>query len=443
MATKFNIMHFNKGDKDYMNHDESQLVHRYETVLFVICIIATVSIAFWLLLSIVGALIFLGLALLSLFSHGISMAHIRVNGVKLRENQFPELYEKVNTLADKMKIGHVPEVYIIESGGMLNAFATRVFGLFGKNIVVLYSDFVDLAEDFHEHEVEYVIAHELAHIKRNHIVKNLLIAPAMWVPFLGVSYSRMAEYTCDRMAAYYTGRPESATSGLLVLASGKRLFTKVHLQPYLEQYNETKGIMVTLMELLSTHPPIPKRIHEIETFFQNEPTVKLASRSKYIVIIAVFLGFVIPALFTAAIVAGVMAFDDFNFSEVSPSGETTPLMDAVYNGDVEEVENLLADGADPNEKGEYGESPLLVATYSLYPDIMDLLLTNGADPNISDEEGWTPLMSAVVTADMNVVQILLDAGADPTQQDSYGMNAIDHAKDMGYDDYIELLESYQ
>jgi Zn-dependent protease with chaperone function len=112
-------------------------------------------------------------------------------------------------------------VYIIESGGLLNAFATKVFGLFfGKNMVVLYSDFVDIGLDSEGKELDYVIAHELAHIKRNHIVKSLLIFPAMWVPFIGTSYLRMAEYTCDRMAAYYTDNPEDAINGLLILAAG-------------------------------------------------------------------------------------------------------------------------------------------------------------------------------------------------------------------------------
>lgn len=71
-------------------------------------------------------------------------------------------------------------------------------------MVVLYSDFIDIADDSEDFDIDYIIAHELAHIKRNHIAKSILLSLSMWVPFLGTSYSRMAEYTCDRMAAYYT-----------------------------------------------------------------------------------------------------------------------------------------------------------------------------------------------------------------------------------------------
>ncbi|MBM7870707.1 beta-lactamase regulating signal transducer with metallopeptidase domain [Clostridium pascui] len=68
-----------------------------------------------------------------------------------------------------MKIQKIYDVHVVESGGILN-----------------------------------IIAHELAHIKRNHIIKQTLILPAMWIPFLGETYSKSCEYTCDRMAANYS-----------------------------------------------------------------------------------------------------------------------------------------------------------------------------------------------------------------------------------------------
>ena len=428
-----------------VNVQEKSLVHKHENVLYVFCILASISIVFWLLFSIIGALIIIGLGLLTWFSHAISMAHIQVNGVKLRENQFPELYQKVELLCERMEMNKVPEVYIIESGGMLNAFATKVFGLFGKNIVVLYSDFVDLAEDFHEDEVEFVLAHELAHIKNNHVIKSLLIFPAMWVPFLGVSYSRMAEYTCDRMAAYYTGKPHSAINALLVFAAGKRLFMRVELSEYLQQYNDKKGIWVTLMELLSTHPPLPKRIHSIETMMEKGPTLTLVNRTKQVLLLALILGVVIPGIFTAMVIVGVQAVEKIGLLEEMleiPDLDYTPLMDASMNGETATVKEILEEGNDPNEQNEYGENALDMAVMNEYQEIVELLLAYGADPNMQDDYGWTPLMSAVMSENLELGQMLLDAGADLTLVDEYEMTALDHAREGGMDEYIELLEGY-
>lgn len=419
------------------------LVHKNENLMYGLCIITSISIAINLLLSIVGAIIFIVLGLVSLFSHAISMAHIQVNGVRIKENQFPDLYKRVEELCEKMELKKVPEVYIVESGGMLNAFATKVFGLFGKNMVVLYSDFVDISLDSSGNEIDYVIAHELAHIKRNHIIKSLLIFPAMWVPFIGVGFSRMAEYTCDRMAAYYTEKPHDAINGLLTLASGKRLYKNVNLNAFQEQYNDKKGMFVTLMELLSTHPPIPKRIHEIENLMYGSPSVPLIKRGKQTLAIMFLIFFLLPMIIAGIGFTVFWALDKMDFFEGIPfAANNTPLIEAASEGNLEKVNELLNAGENPNEYNEFGASPLLLAVDNEDMEMIELLLQNGADPNLQDDFGWTPFMSAILTDNVDIGKIMLEAGADPLLKDEEDMSAYDHAKDIGNEDFIRLLDSY-
>lgn len=426
-----------------MENQKPLLVHKNENLLYGLCIITSIIMTIYLLFSIIGAVIFVLLTLISLFSHVISMSHIQVNGVRIRENQFPELYHKVEELCEKMELKKIPEVYVIESGGLLNAFATKVFGLFGKNMVVLYSDFVDISLESEGYEIDYVIAHELAHIKRNHIVKALLVLPAMWVPFIGVGFSRMAEYTCDRMAAYYTNQPESAVNGLLIFAAGRRLYKMVHIEEYQNQYNEKKGIFVTLTELLSTHPPIPKRIHEIETFMYGAPSVPLIKRGKQIFAIIFILFFLLPAITTGIFILGFKAIEEFDFLNDFPIlEEYTPLLEATINGEIDRVEELLENGADPNQLNDYGESALIVAIDNEQSDIVPVLLKNGADPNLQDETGWTPLMSAVYMENIEIGKLLLEAGADPMLIDEDDMTAVDYAEEIGNRQYVKLLKSY-
>ncbi|PLR79861.1 hypothetical protein CVD25_09565 [Bacillus canaveralius] len=426
-----------------MENQRPELVHEKETLLFAICIITAVLVTLYLLFSIIGIIIFIFFALLSFFSHAISISHIQLNGIRLREKQFPELYKKVETLSQRMELKQIPEVYIVESGGTLNAFATKVFALFGKNMVVLYSDFVDISLESNGSEIDYVIAHELAHIKRNHIVKTLLVFPAMWVPFVGVGFSRMAEFTCDRMAAYYTDEPDGAVNGLLVLAAGRRLYKDVNIEEYQQQYNEKKGFFATMTELLSTHPPIPKRINEIEKFLHGEPSIPLVKKTKQLVAIMLTIFVLLPALSAGLFFAGFKILENVPSLDWMLSAEDPPLQQAIFNEDLAEAEQLLIDGADPNEMNEYGETALTLAISYDETDFIPTLLEHGADPNLQDEYGWTPLMSAVSMENLEAVKILLEAGADPTLVDSEGMSALDYAKDYGYGEFVELLKSVQ
>jgi Zn-dependent protease with chaperone function len=236
-----------------------QLVHPKEKTYFVISLIFSILVYVSLIFTIVGILYILGILLVSFFVHGLMIGNIKNNGVKLTEKQFPKIYARVVELCRRMEIPSVPEIYIMESGGALNAFASRFFG---KNFVVLYSDIVELEYDNGSDELDFVIAHELAHIKRKHITKNMLILPALWTP-LGNAYSRACEFTCDRMAAAYTGKPENAVRGLTILAAGKKLYQNVDTSAYLSNYEQDQGFFTWLDHILSSHPPLPLRIKEI------------------------------------------------------------------------------------------------------------------------------------------------------------------------------------
>jgi Zn-dependent protease with chaperone function len=425
-----------------MIRNETELIHPKENVLYGFCLVVSIIFAIYLFISIIGVLIFAFFAVVSLFSHALSMAHIRLNGVRLRSSQLPELYAKVKSLCEKMELKQMPEVYIIESGGLLNAFATKILAVTGKNMVVLYSDFVDISLDSNEAVIDYVIAHELAHIKRNHVVKNIWILPAMWIPFLGASYSRMCEYTCDRMATYYTNLPKDSIQGLLVLAAGRKLYKEVNIEGYLQQYNENKGFFATLAELLSTHPPIPKRIEAIEAFMFDKPSVTLLGRKKQSAFILLITFIVIPVIFIGFFLAVEKVFENMPFSEfASFEDEWTPLMEASFNGDVDKTRELLTEGADPNETNQFGETALSMAGYSDI-GIVQLLLEHGADPNIQDDYGWSPLMSAVTVENIEVAALLLEAGADPALLDEEGKSALDYADEYNNEEMLEMLMSY-
>jgi Zn-dependent protease with chaperone function len=110
--------------------------------------------------------------------------------------------------------------------------------------------------------VEFIIGHELGHIKRKHVTKRLWLFPAFIIPFLNKAYSRACEYTCDNIGAALS--PKGAREGLLLLASGKKLRGKVNTEAYADQLNTEFGFWFWFSEKVSSHPHLTKRIQHFK-----------------------------------------------------------------------------------------------------------------------------------------------------------------------------------
>lgn len=214
------------------------------------------------------------------FRFGILMGHLKGNAIKLTKNQFSDLYQIVVKQSGLLGIKSVPTVYIMQSGGVLNAFAARFLG---RNYIILYSEIVESAYEQDKGILEFIIAHELGHIKRNHMIKNLLLMPSYIVPFLGAAYSRACEYTCDNIG--HALCPYGVKSGLLILASGKTIYKKVNLNEFIRQESTEDGFWKWFAEKISSHPNLTKRLaafSEVKTFtgvpirpaFIEEPIVE-------------------------------------------------------------------------------------------------------------------------------------------------------------------------
>ncbi|KAB7705970.1 M48 family metalloprotease [Bacillus aerolatus] len=455
------------------------LVHKNENKYFWLVLAVSVIAYVSLTISVVGIFIVLGLFAVSLFLHALTIGYIRTNAVKLTEKQFPDVYQQTKELCVKMDIPRVPDVYVMESAGALNAFAARFFG---RNMVVIYSEIFELTKRQADDELAFVIAHELAHIKRNHLSKMLFILPAMWVPGIAEVYLRACEYTCDRYAAYYIENREAAKNSLTILAVGKTLYEQVNRAEYVNQINEEKGFFVWLSEILSTHPPLPKRIHEVGSFFGETEQVSILKKSTKLVWLWVPAALLAFGLFVAggyyaieklASFAFSDDFDDFEEGETMAE-DTPPIIEAVVKGDKAKVSSFIEKGEDIDAEDNQGYTPLHWAVLDENKEMVELLLNAGADPNYEDYYGMTPFTAAadrgnaemvkrlasaggdpnyqsledetsplfygVFSEDAATVAVLLELGADPKHKDSENMTALMHAIELGNRDIIDLLK---
>jgi heat shock protein HtpX len=220
---------------------------------------------------------------------------------EVTESQAPDLYAIVRRLAQKANIP-VPKVYLIESP-VPNAFAT------GRNpnhaAIAATSGILDRLDD---HELEGVLGHELSHVLHRDILISTVAATvagaimmlahmvrwglmfggyggrdrenrgsglellviAIMAPLaatlIQLAISRSREYEADRGGAEVTGHPLWLASALQKISADN-----IHARVPLTDNPATAHMFIvnplrgnTLMNLFSTHPPIPERIKRLE-----------------------------------------------------------------------------------------------------------------------------------------------------------------------------------
>jgi Zn-dependent protease with chaperone function len=233
-------------------------VRRWPSEVPLFALACIVSIPLWILLtvSIVGIVYAAGIGVFLFVVHLAMIAHVRGSGVRLSDDQFPEVFTRVQRLAGDMGIRKLPDVYLIQAGGTLNAFATKFLG---SNMIVLYTELLDACGDDTAAR-DMIIAHELGHIHAGHLRWRWLMAPSLIVPFLGTALSRAREYTCDRYGLAGAGDEEGALRGLTILAAGGKHAPRVNRLAFARQRADLQTGWMTIGEWLATHPALAKRV---------------------------------------------------------------------------------------------------------------------------------------------------------------------------------------
>ena len=214
----------------------------------------------------------------------------------IEEDEYPELHRMVEKLATEAEIPK-PRIAIMQTP-VPNAFAT---GRSPRHAVVAVTD--SIMRLLSPGELEAVLAHELSHVKNRDvltltiasfvamiaaiIMNNFLFASLFsrrddnpWIiagivaiivyfvaQLLIMALSRYREFAADRGSAYITGRPRDLISALEKI-SGRMDKVPAQQKQMIESANAFFIIPAlsgrTLMELFSTHPPLEKRIANLE-----------------------------------------------------------------------------------------------------------------------------------------------------------------------------------
>jgi ankyrin repeat protein/predicted Ser/Thr protein kinase len=125
----------------------------------------------------------------------------------------------------------------------------------------------------------------------------------------------------------------------------------------------------------------------------------------------------------------------------SPPTESFGEMLAAAAGSGQEhvVRELLALGANVNDRVSHGRTALMEAAKGGHTAIAALLLERGADGNAADDSGNTPLSGAALAGAADLFSVLMSSGADPDAKSVHGVTVLMEAAEGGNTGIIEQL----
>lgn len=287
-----------------------------ERNLFIVALVVSAFVWLGIVVSLVGLLYAPFVALGVVIGHAFFLARVTGHSIRVGSRQLPELYKRVENAASKLGLERMPEVYVTTGGGILNAFATR---LFSRNFVILNAEILDACESVDAERgpgepsaVDFIIGHEIGHLALGHLSWNWLLWPAKLFPLLGPAYSRACEYSCDACGLAVVEDVETSSRALAVLAAGGRQARKVSIDALMEQRHDTGSLVMALVELNSTHPFLSKRVAALHRL-KDQGMAPEIGRNPLSYVMAPFFGFAAgggAALFTVYMyvaVIGVLA----------------------------------------------------------------------------------------------------------------------------------------
>ena len=124
----------------------------------------------------------------------------------------------------------------------------------------------------------------------------------------------------------------------------------------------------------------------------------------------------------------------------SPITQAGNIHDAARAGDLEQLQKMVVQGADVNEKAVRDETPLMHAALAGQGEVVNYLLQRGADINARNASGMTALHAAAYAGHSDIVRLLIAKGAKVSDASNrFGVTALHVAAEENQIETVKTL----
>jgi Zn-dependent protease with chaperone function len=243
-------------------HEQLILWLTFFLVLLVIALTATATVCL--------SVVFVGAALLMAYSAGANHHRQLIEGAtQITPESGGTLTSVIRQAATRLQVEAL-NVFVLPSRE-INAYT---FGLTSPKAIVLYNALFQIMD---REELQFIIGHEMGHVKLGHTWLNSLVGGMAGIPAPGGaalllvlalrSWNRACEFSADRAGVLACANPAKAISALIKIEARTMHLTPDSLQRVLAKIDaQDDSLGNQVGELLATHPMIVKRIEQIRRF---------------------------------------------------------------------------------------------------------------------------------------------------------------------------------
>ncbi len=227
------------------------------------------------------SVVFIGLFIFFAYSSGVSHHQELIQHAQaVTPANAPRLAELIRASSARLQVEPV-DVFVVHSSER-NAYT---FGLSAPKAVVIYDSLLKIMDT---DELQFVIGHELGHVKLGHTWLNSIAGGMAGIPasisaalILTLSlrwWNRACEYSADRAGLLGCSSPQKAITALVKLELGARQLTPDTYQRVMAQIEaEDDSLLSNMEELLATHPMIVRRINQLKNYIKSPAYQRLQS----------------------------------------------------------------------------------------------------------------------------------------------------------------------
>lgn len=230
------------------------------------------------------SVVFVGLFIFYAYSSG-SRHHTELiqQATAVTPDSAPALASLVQESAARLQVEPV-DVFVVHSREM-NAYT---FGLSSPKAVVVYDSLLKVMD---RDEVQFVIGHELGHVKLGHTWLNSLAGGMAGIPasisaalLLTLSlrwWNRACEFSADRAGLLACNNPQKAISALLKIELGpqaRQLSSQAVQQAMAQIAAEDDSWLEGMSEAFATHPMVERRIRQLLQYLKSSEYQRLQAK---------------------------------------------------------------------------------------------------------------------------------------------------------------------